>query len=679
MPQLLLGDITDIAQDVLITLAILLAVTLIIYIITRTVSILTTTKTIVNLIEGDAYYFLPTASITLKATAKVVIIRHQADNVVQTKQVIELAMENTVNIEPDTSQVFSINYNPFFFSTDELKVCTNASGLLENISATSEDRITAIASQIADAATSLVPDAKAVGPGGKDLSPGSILTVEIREFIRTFTIPPDKIKNASDNQDKLDWQVDLNDHIGGPASHMDLGITYSFSHCPTGDPFLFDSGPFNGVLTRPLARVGLKVTWNGAPPDTKTTVTNESSVLIPDISRAIKIPIRRFAFVKNQYSPKFHDGLLIENNITKPSGAEALISIPIKILKAIVAIPAELFSFKFTHLRQQTALATEQTNLLKAQTALQQAAAPPTPPPPGNPPPGTPPLPITPPPPGTPTAGTPPPGTPPPAPLPQQPTLPQLGKAPAPAAVPVKKIADYVDEKTFIPQGKTTINMAAPPIIVSWQDQVKLTNWNDYQNTKIKDCVPAAAAHLIMNWTANAKGQLVNPLFSDVLKAYIKFSNFNPTTGENNVNIQIIDLLRYWRDTTGSGLDQILSYIPLRRGDFDELKQAVFLFGGAIVGLQLPVSAQNQNPWVPPTGTVDKWGGHAVAVVGYDDHFITCISWGVKQKMNWDFYKAYNDESYAPLSQIDWINDRGLNPKGINLDTLKNDQDNFGF
>lgn len=676
MPLLLSADIVAIAYWILYCLLGLLFLVLIIYAITARVSILTTVRSNTNVVEGDAWYFLPTASITLKATAKVMIIRQQADNVVRTKQVIELALENTVNIEPDTDQVFSLKYTPFFFSNDELKVSTNDSGLLENISATAEDRLTAIVAQVADAASTL-PDARAGGPGfAKEMAPASTLTVEIREFTRVFSIPPDKIKNASDKPDKLDWQVDLNDSNGGPASRMDLGFTYTFRNCPAGNAFAHHQGPFNGVLTRPLARVGLTVTWTATPHDDKPAITNESSILIPDKSRVIHIPIRRFAFVRNQFMPRFHDGLLIENYISKPSGAEALVSIPIRILKAIVSIPAEIFSFKVTHLRQETTLATEQANLLKAQAQLQQAGTQQQPRQPDG------------------SAGTQPTGTaqppttpipvkPAPAPLPQ-PTLPQLGKAPAPEVAPVKKIMQYVKPETLVPLDKATIRLDAPPVSVSWQDQVNLTDWNDYQNEKIKDCVPAAAAHLVMNWTANAKGRLVSPLNNDVLKAYIFFSKFDPVTGANNVDIRTTDLLRYWRDT-GIGPDRILNFIPLRRKDLDELKQAVYLFGGAVVGLQLPVSAQHQNPWVIPADdsngdrTPNSWGGHAVAVVGYDDQYITCITWGKPQLMNWDFYHAYNDESYAPLSPGDWINDRGLNPKGIDLKTLEDDQRNFGF
>src|SRR5258706_14337863 len=85
------------------------------------------------------------------------------------------------------------------------------------------------------------------------------------------------------------------------------------------------SGLFSRTLTRAI--------W-----EVKTHINNndiEFSVLVPDTSSLLKVPISRAYFVKKQHSPKFSNGLLVENIINKPSEAEALVSIPISIAKAI--------------------------------------------------------------------------------------------------------------------------------------------------------------------------------------------------------------------------------------------------------------------------------------------------------------------------------------------------------
>jgi hypothetical protein len=615
-------------------------------------------------ISADQYYFLPTASLIIKATAKAVVARRSSDGAVQIKKRVSLTLDTSVNIEPDTSNLFAITYSPFAYANDELKIDTDPDGLLENVSSITEDRIGSVIAEITDAATTLLPGQKA-GPPGKDLMIGEQLIIETYEFNRSFTLGPDEIKEGGF---QLDWQASLGNPANGSDDQIDLSITGDIQGCAA-PADLTGLGDFPGLLTRPMTRITVRITEASQLGAGKTNVLNTSSLLIPDRSKTIGISIRRFSFVKNQFIPKFKTGLLIENYINKPSQAEAFASIPIRILKAVFAIPAELFNFKISHIKQESSLDTELLNLKKAQDALAKGSQPAAATPAAA---------------GAATAaGS---GTPAiPAPVITPPTLPQLGKLPAqkPAA-PLKKIGAYLNMPTLIPQGKTVMNLGAPPAIVSWQNQAKLTDWNAYQNLTINDCVPAAAAHLIMSWTANAQGQLRMPPNADVLQAYSAISNYNPQTGANNVPIHAVDVMTRWRDT-GIGTDKIDTFIPLIAQEADELRQAVYLFGGCIAGLQMPNSAKNQNLWVVPAsgasgdGAPNSWGGHAVAILGYDDHFITCITWGKILQMTWSFYLTYNDESFAPLSQPDWINSRGLNPAGIDFNTLNADLKNFGF
>jgi len=52
-----------------------------------------------------------------------------------------------------------------------------------------------------------------------------------------------------------------------------------------------------------------------------------------------------------------------------------------------------------------------------------------------------------------------------------------------------------------------------------------------------------------------------------------------------------------------------------------QIATAIWLFGGAYIGIQLPIRAQNQDVWDVPSdlGLDDvpgSWGGHAVYLVG---------------------------------------------------------------
>ena len=128
--------------------------------------------------------------------------------------------------------------------------------------------------------------------------------------------------------------------------------------------------------------------------------------------------------------------------------------------------------------------------------------------------------------------------------------------------------------------------------------------------------------------------------------------------------------------------DTILDSIRIKEKDMDQLKITVYLFGGCLVGLQLPDSAQDQAIWGEGASAKSKdpnpKNGHAVAVLGYDPTYLYCISWGRYRQMTWDFYKTYNDESYAVLSRQDWLNAQDLDPDGIDLATLKKDLSTLG-
>jgi hypothetical protein len=87
----------------------------------------------------------------------------------------------------------------------------------------------------------------------------------------------------------------------------------------------------------------------------------------------------------------------------------------------------------------------------------------------------------------------------------------------------------------------------------------------------------------------------------------------------------------------------------------DEVRAAIYLLAGAGAGLALPTSASTQFnaglPWEvsdnPNNNYPGGWGGHYVYLSGYDANYLTCITWGKKQKIAWDFLEKYCDELFA--------------------------------
>jgi hypothetical protein len=49
-------------------------------------------------------------------------------------------------------------------------------------------------------------------------------------------------------------------------------------------------------------------------------------------------------------------------------------------------------------------------------------------------------------------------------------------------------------------------------------------------------------------------------------------------------------------------------------------------------------------------------GGHGVYLCGYDEDGLTCMTWGKKQRMTWDFWDARIDEAYGIVDNRDeWL------------------------
>jgi len=242
-----------------------------------------------------------------------------------------------------------------------------------------------------------------------------------------------------------------------------------------------------------------------------------------------------------------------------------------------------------------------------------------------------------------------------------------------------KQVARH-DPRTLLLASYTTTALPTPPASFDLTAKVG-HDWGMMDNDQIGDCTCAAAGHLIMEWTANAKKKMVTPSDKQIVAAYSAVTGYNPTTGANDNGAVEIDVLNYWRQSGIAG-HKIGAYMALEPSNHSHIMDSVYIFEGCYIGLQLPISAQaqvqNHQPWsVPPGGTTGdgkpgSWGGHAVPVVAYDGRGVTVVTWGALQTMTWSFWEAYCEESYAILSP-DYMTGKKTTPQGFNLKELQAD------
>ena len=224
------------------------------------------------------------------------------------------------------------------------------------------------------------------------------------------------------------------------------------------------------------------------------------------------------------------------------------------------------------------------------------------------------------------------------------------------------------DRRTLM-LAKYTVALPEPPPQVDWS--TKLTNLGIMGNDHLGDCTCAAIGHVVQTWTSQASSQVIIP-DCEIISLYAKACGYvpgDPTTDQGGIEL---DVLNYWRKNPVVG-HTLNAYCSIKPGDISDIQNGIWLFGGVYVGLALPVSAQRQEVWdlgsLAGDGEPGSWGGHAVAICGFDPTGLTCITWGALKRMSWPFWKTYGDESYALLSQ-DWIEANGDAPSTFDMDTL---------
>ena len=213
---------------------------------------------------------------------------------------------------------------------------------------------------------------------------------------------------------------------------------------------------------------------------------------------------------------------------------------------------------------------------------------------------------------------------------------------------------------------------AAPP----WRDWTDKAapNWGMMLNNSLGDCTVAATGHLVQTWTSEHGSELTIP-DSAILKAYEDVGNYKPGDPSTDNGAQMLDVLNYWRNT-GIGGHKINSFVQIDYHNLDEVKAAINLFGAIYVGVMLPTSAQKQTTWTgstdrPLTGdnSPNSWGGHAIMAATYDRSTITFITWGTKQRADWQWWADYVDECYAVISN-EWVTANMAAPNGFDLAAL---------
>jgi hypothetical protein len=213
--------------------------------------------------------------------------------------------------------------------------------------------------------------------------------------------------------------------------------------------------------------------------------------------------------------------------------------------------------------------------------------------------------------------------------------------------------------------------LLAPPPTVDWS--AKVSSWGVMLNDALGCCTIAGCGHAIQTWSANSYQQITLP-DSAILAAYEQWDGYDPADPSTDQGGIELDVLTDWKKSGLSG-HNLLAFADPAVGNLQEVRQAINLFGGVYIGMEVPnFVMQDLDPrktWDVVADDQGIDGGHCVFVVAYDADTFSFVSWGQVYKMTTAFWAKYVDEAHALLSP-DWINAKG-SPNGFNLQQLQTD------
>ena len=212
------------------------------------------------------------------------------------------------------------------------------------------------------------------------------------------------------------------------------------------------------------------------------------------------------------------------------------------------------------------------------------------------------------------------------------------------------KLPPKIDKRT-IPLKAVIRRELLPPLPETYNIDEALGGIEDermFNNSKYGDCVIAARAHQTFRFEKYEQGEQIDITDEEVVDEY-----FEQTGGEDRGLVLLLSL-NDWRSDGWSvgGKDYtIYAYGKVDQLDPEEVRHCIHLLGGLNLGMrvyQADIDQFNNGEDWHLTGNPGNYlGGHGIYVYAYDDNGVTCMTWGKRQKMTWEFFTNRVDEAYG--------------------------------
>jgi len=204
-----------------------------------------------------------------------------------------------------------------------------------------------------------------------------------------------------------------------------------------------------------------------------------------------------------------------------------------------------------------------------------------------------------------------------------------------------------------------------------------------YANDRYGDCVIAARAHQTLRFEKYEQDQLLPITDQEVIDQYFKES------GGLDVGLYLLNSLKSWRKDGWAAAGKrynIYAFASVDWRDHEEVKHCIHLLGGVNFGMLVYEEDLEQfkagEIWHLTGDPGSLQGGHGVylCAYAYDDEGITCMTWGKRQKMAWDFWDVRVDEAYGIVdNRNDWLENSPVDVKKLDeyLDEITDDGEEY--
>ena len=201
-----------------------------------------------------------------------------------------------------------------------------------------------------------------------------------------------------------------------------------------------------------------------------------------------------------------------------------------------------------------------------------------------------------------------------------------------------------------------------------------------YGNDVWGNCVRVAIANQTLALEDDEQDKVIKVTQEDILKKYWKQQGWcsclaKPVPGgrfDNGLVVldTLVDARKHgWR--TGGKTYKLHAFASVPVTDHRLVKAGSFLLNGLLIGINLPLTAQDQlgktweyQPWKKGS-EAGSWGGHLVWNKDFPYGLPNVITWGKDQEMTWEFAEHYVDEIYAVVDAPN------CKESILNLDLLK--------